>query len=75
MNQLTVTVGDLLFEFKSFGHWVNSARNLFYQSGYSGDQTVCVDTKGRLCEKGKEFMRARDDDSFPIKVYRAVTED
>ena len=64
--RVRVRLGDELFRFTSFTQWVNKARSWFrgVRRGY-----VCVDAKGRICQTGREFMRARDDGSFPIVVY------
>ena len=69
MNQLTINVGELLFEFETFGEWVNKATVKFERCGYRGSQTICVDAHGRICTLGKQFMLARDEEAFPIKVY------
>ncbi len=36
------------------------------------EDVICVDAKGRMCVKGMEFMRARDENTFPIKVYKIL---
>ena len=73
-TQLLVVVGEYLFEFSSFNDWVNEAQRIWRFHGVRGDNTIVVDSKGRLLQKGKEFMRARDDGSFPVKVYRALVD-
>ena len=30
---------------------------------------VCIDTKGRRCNVGKDFMRARDEGTFPVRYF------
>jgi hypothetical protein len=70
-NSFTIIVGQYLFEFKDFDEWVNTATKKFSQVGLL-EKTfyhICVDAKGRVCLSGREFQRARDDNSFPIKVY------
>ena len=64
--RVRVRLGDELFRFSSHSQWVNKAQSWFrgVRRGY-----VCIDRKGRICQAGKEFMRARDEDSFPIIVY------
>jgi hypothetical protein len=61
-----IQLGEELFRFASYAQWVNKAQSWFrdLRTGY-----VCVDSKGRICQIGKQFMRARDDESFPIVVY------
>lgn len=72
-NELTVTVGEFLFEFHSFAHWVNKAKSWFQNSGYRGDDCICIDAAGRICLCGAQFGRARDEETFPVKVYVATT--
>lgn len=58
-------------EFSSFNDWVNHA------SSYLGPRcgvkrttaTLCVDAKGRPCNIGFDFHRARDENAFPVRYY------
>jgi hypothetical protein len=72
MQEITVTVGDEVFSFSDFENWCDTAKNKFMNAGLRGPDTLCMDTRGRLCKSGKEFMRARDDWSFPVRVFRAL---
>jgi len=72
METITITVGEELFEFRSFGHWVAKAQNMFKRSGRTGASILAIDQKGRICSTGREFMRARDDNSFPVRVFVKV---
>lgn len=74
-NNIPITVGKLLFQFSSFNQWVDKASSWFRNSGVPSERTICVDIKGRVCRTGKEFMRARDDGSFPIRVYAILCEE
>lgn len=74
MNEVTITVGAYLFQFDSHEDWVRSAQDRFRASGYSSSQTICVDAKGRVCLSGREFGRARDEGTFPVKVYDALND-
>lgn len=49
-------------EFKTFEDWVRTAQRIL--AGYSA---VCVDTLGRRCLIGRDFMRARDEQTFPLR--------
>lgn len=55
-------------QFATFNEWVNRA-SLFLTSHpqYNGQEfrAVCFDAKGRLCRIGRDFMRARDEKTFP----------
>lgn len=64
-----IEVGEKAFEFDSFSRWVNKAQGWFLQRGLTSKDVVCLDAKGRICRIGADFMRARDDDSFPVAVY------
>lgn len=67
--QRKLQLGAKLFEFSSFQHWVNKAKSWFANSGISTRETVCIDAVGRICTCGREFMRARDEGTYPITVY------
>lgn len=66
-------------EFTTFDDWVNNAtRDLADKlcdsstctySGKGGIPAICVDAKGRRCYIGGDFMRARDDSSFPVRYF------
>lgn len=71
---LTVHVGELLFEFSSYENWVAKAGGWFAKAEVRGHECICVDSVGRLCRVGKQFVRARDEGTFPIRVYRMVIE-
>lgn len=74
MNEITITVGEELFQFTSFNDWVNNAMGKFLDAGVEGRDVICVDGKGRVVKKGAEFQRARDENAFPVRVYRALCE-
>lgn len=62
-------------EFTTFDDWVNTAtRKLANRTCETSGCTMpvpamCVDTKGRRCYQGGDFMRARDDGSFPVRYF------
>lgn len=59
-------------QFDTFEDWVNHAtRALTGFKGSVGEELrpFCVDAKGRRCHVGKDFMRARDEDAFPIRYF------
>lgn len=68
MNKKYVTLGEVLIVFSSFDNWVDKAQSRFsILQGYK--KYLCLDKAGRVCMTGEEFMRARDDNSFPVTVY------
>lgn len=60
---------EWLGQFDTFGDWVNHAsRAIGGLEGNLGEKisAVCIDAKGRRCNIGGDFMRARDEDAFPF---------
>jgi hypothetical protein len=66
-GEARVQVGPELFRFSSFSNWVNKAKGWF--RGVPAGSWVCIDQRGRICNSGKEFMRADREGAFPIVVY------
>lgn len=59
-------------QFDTFGQWVAWASSwLTGRTGSVGEPlpAICVDAKGRRCHVGKDFMRARDEDAFPVRFF------
>lgn len=68
-------------QFKSFEDWVMYASRWLtdhpqYRNTEHGDDRgwrghhftpICFDTLGRLCRQGADFMRARDEGTFPVR--------
>ena len=73
VNKLEVILGDELFSFSSFQQWVNKAKSWYSQHGANSANSVSLDAKGRHCMRGSDFMRACDDEAFPVTVYRVST--
>lgn len=63
-------LGNEIFRFNSFVQWVNKASSWFRGAKLrDGLGYVCIDAKGRICQYGKHFIRARDENTFPIVVH------
>lgn len=62
-----VNLGSELFRFTSFMDWVNTARRRFCDVPKGSH--VCIDKYGRICNSGKEFIRANREHTFPVVVY------
>jgi hypothetical protein len=62
-----VQLGPELFRFSSFMNWVNKARG--WLRDVPRGSYVCIDQRGRICNGGKEFMRADREHAFPVVVY------
>ena len=58
-----------LFEFHSKLHWVNKAQGWFANCGVPKHRYIAVDSAGRVCTSGKEFMRAEEENTYPVSVY------
>jgi len=71
MTTRVVQLGDELFRFTSLQHWSNKAQGWFLGASVPPGDTVCIDAQGRLCRYGAQFMRAQEEGSYPIVVYRA----
>ena len=71
---LSIVVGEELFAFASFEQWVNKSADWFRSYRVLSRNTLCVDAVGRICLCFKQFMRARDEGTFPIRVFMAVVE-
>lgn len=60
------TTGEPVFrQFRDFTHWVNKAPT-WVRGG------ICIDAAGRQCAIGSDFMRARDEGTFPITIMDRV---
>lgn len=63
---------EWLGQFDSFDDWVNHAtRAIGDLTGSRGENisAVCVDSLGRRCHIGADFMRARDENAFPVRYF------
>ena len=59
-------------QFDTFQDWANHAsRALTGNTGSAGEdvRAVCIDAKGRRCNCGNDFIRARDEDAFPVRYF------
>lgn len=61
-------------EFNDFETWVNKAPTWL---GLREDKArlVCIDSWCEKCSCGADFHKARDRKSFPVKVYKIVSND
>jgi hypothetical protein len=72
MQEIKITVGEELFSFRSYDDWCNTAQHRFADAGVGSKDTLCVDANGRVCLKGAEFTRAREEEAFPVRVYLSL---
>lgn len=64
-----VQLGPELFRFESMQQWVDKGRSWYATCGYTEYKLVTIDAVGRIVKTGYEFMRARDEGTYPISVY------
>lgn len=66
-------------QFHSYQNWVNKASSWLTNddeaTGSCGEKVsaICVDALGRRCNIGKDFMRARDENAFPVRYFWSLT--
>jgi len=60
----------IICQFDSFQQWVNKAQSWLY--GYKSKDIIALDTKGRECICGKDMALARDENAFPVTVYKVL---
>lgn len=69
-NTIEIITGPLEIVFTSKHDWINRSPRIWRKAALRDTDAICVDAKGRICQMGKHFQRAENDDSYPIKVYR-----
>lgn len=72
MPRVNVELGEELFSFSSKQDWINKARSKFACCGVPRGQYICIDAAGRVCTKGLEFMRAEQEGTYPVTVYKLL---
>lgn len=61
--------------YETFDDWVNKASHTIAERFCPKDtvgyplRAICVDAKGRRCQCGGDFMRARDEAAFPVVYF------
>lgn len=65
----SIRAGRYLFEFSSLTDWVNRANKTWKRHEVRSEDTICIDSKGRICTFGKHFMTAQKENAYPIRVY------
>lgn len=58
-------------EFKDFDTWVNKAAS-WLGNRADKERLVCIDEWCMKCSCGADFHKARDRNSFPVRVYKIV---
>lgn len=71
-NTLSIVVGEELFQIPSHGDYIVNAEKRFRHAGKRPESCLCVDAHGRICVNGREFTRARDESTFPVRVFAKV---
>ena len=68
-GHITVQYYGELFRWNSFEVWCNHAKRDFRSHGVRGENCICVDQLGYICTRGKQFMEAKERNSFPVVCY------
>ena len=58
----------ILGEFHNYEYYCSKAPT------HLSRDSICVDSKGRRCKIGADFMRARDEDAFPVYHFKDFEE-
>lgn len=70
---MQIQLGPKAFVFTNFEEWVNKAQSWFAtripDHAKAGRRYICLDAIGRVCLIGRDFMRARDEKTFPVAVF------
>ena len=69
MNKVEIMLGAELFRFTDMNDWIESAQKKFRSTGVTADDVLCIDTMGRVCDCGKQFKRALEENTYPIRCY------
>lgn len=64
---------DILGQFDTYEDWINHATRALtgpeFEGKYGSIPAVCIDDIGRRCTCGGDFMRARDERTFPVRYF------
>lgn len=75
-NIRSINLGVEMFRFESENDWTNSAQEKVSQAkqipdtSNNGIEMVLLDKRGRVCTRGLHFMRAIEENTYPIIAYR-----
>lgn len=69
MADAPIQHGKLLFSFESYETWLNTNKSIYKALGLKPAYTVAIDSQGRMCAWREHFSTARDEGTFPIRVY------
>ena len=72
ITKISVQLGPKLFSFRDEQDWVFNAKKRFQNCGVPKGSYIAIDAVGRVCTKGREFMRATSEDTYPITVYKLL---
>lgn len=68
-RETAVSLGEKLFSFASQQDWINKAQRIWKKHQVRGEDTLCIDQLGRVCDMGKHFREAEEDNAYPIDVF------
>lgn len=71
---VVIKLGAELFQFDDYENWCDTAKRKFKKAKVHTNDVICLDTQNRICGWGEHFMKARDENAFPIKCYAIRTQ-
>lgn len=69
-SELISIRAEFVCEFTTFYSWVNHAS--IWLRGIDKERLLCIDKVGNQCYIGAQFIHARDNNLFPVKVYQLI---
>jgi hypothetical protein len=69
LDGVVIKLGAELFQFDDYENWCDTAKRKFKKANKHSNDVICLDTQNRICGWGEHFMKARDENAFPIKCY------
>lgn len=70
----TISHGPELTRFFTFADWSERGHMLYRSRDGGPAHVVHVDSRGRVCTRATHYLRARDEETFPITVYKVDEE-
>ena len=59
-------------KFNTFQDWVNNATKVISPHKKPDEKVFCQDNGGKICTNGADFQFARDNNRFPVTVFRLI---
>lgn len=66
----TIAHGPEITRFDSFDDWSERGHIVFRMRDGGPANVVHVDVRGRICTRSSHYLRARNEETFPVIVYQ-----